>query len=168
VSVIEATDEADTVMFCLSKGLGAPVGSMLVGRAADIAQARLHRKRLGGGMRQAGVLAAAGLIALEEMPARLPEDHDNARFLANELAGVPGIALDPAMVQTNIVIFDVSGTGLTGREFSVRLKAGGVLLNSVNARTMRALTHCDVDRSDCEQALEVIHHVAASASAARV
>jgi threonine aldolase len=148
-------------MFCLSKGLGAPAGSMLVGRAPDIAQARLYRKRLGGGMRQAGILAAAGLIALEEMPARLPEDHANARFLAHELAGIPGISLEPAMVQTNIVIFDVSATGLTGKEFSARLKAGGVLLNSISERDMRALTHCDVSRADCEQALDVIRYVAA-------
>ena len=160
VSVIEATGAADTVMFCLSKGLGAPAGSMLVGRAADIAQARLYRKRLGGGMRQAGILAAAGLIALEEMPARLPEDHANAQILASGLAQISGIAIDPAMVQTNIVIFDVSATGLTGKEFSARLKAGGVLLNSINDREMRALTHCDVTRADCEKALEVIHAVA--------
>jgi threonine aldolase len=133
---------------------------MVVGRADDIARARLYRKRLGGGMRQAGILAAAGLIALEEMPARLPEDHANARYLAHELAGIPGIALDPAMVQTNIVIFDVSATGLAGPEFSARLKSGGVLLNALNAREMRALTHCDVTRSDCERALEVLRSVA--------
>ena len=165
VSVIEATGDADTVMFCLSKGLGAPAGSMVVGRAADIAQARLYRKRLGGGMRQAGILAAAGLIALEEMPARLPEDHANAGFLARELAGIPGIAIDPAMVQTNIVIFDVGGTGLTGPEFSKRLKAGGVLLNSINDREMRALTHCDVTRADCERALEVVRDAACAVNA---
>lgn len=168
VSVIEATGEADTVMFCLSKGLGAPAGSMVVGRSTDIKQARLYRKRLGGGMRQAGILAAAGLIALEEMPARLPEDHANARFLAHEFAGIPGIALDPSMAQTNIVIFDVSATGLTGPEFSARLKAGGVLLNSLNDREMRALTHYDVTRADCERALEVIRGVAASAPVTRV
>jgi threonine aldolase len=160
VPVAEATGEADTVMFCLSKGLGAPAGSMVVGRADDIARARLYRKRLGGGMRQAGILAAAGLIALEEMPAHLHEDHANAQLLARELAGIPGIALDPGMVQTNIIIFDVSATGLTGPEFSARLKAGGVLLNSLNAREMRALTHCDVTRSDCERALEVVRAVA--------
>jgi threonine aldolase len=158
--VAEATAEADTVMFCLSKGLGAPAGSMVVGRAADIARARLYRKRLGGGMRQVGILAAAGLIALEEMPARLPEDHANARFLARELAGIPGIALYPGMVQTNIVIFDVSATGLAGPEFSARLKGGGVLLNALNIREMRAVTHCDVTRSDCERALEVVRGVA--------
>ncbi|HTP87734.1 MAG TPA: GntG family PLP-dependent aldolase [Bryobacteraceae bacterium] len=160
VSVIEAAGDADTVMFCLSKGLGAPAGSMLVGCASDIARARLYRKRLGGGMRQAGILAAAGLIALEEMPARLPEDHANAKFLARELARIPGIALDPAAVQTNIVIFDVGATGIAGPEFSARLKAQGVLLNSINAITMRALTHCDVNRADCERALEVIRNVA--------
>jgi threonine aldolase len=162
VSVVKATGAADTVMFCLSKGLGAPAGSMLVGRAADVAQARLYRKRLGGGMRQAGILAAAGLIALEEMPARLGEDHANAQFLARGLAGIPGIAVDPAMVQTNIIIFDVTVTGLAGPEFSARLKAGGVLLNSINDREMRALTHCDVTRADCEQALQVAQAVAAS------
>jgi threonine aldolase len=126
------------------------------------AQARLYRKRLGGGMRQAGILAAAGLIALEEMPARLGEDHANAQFLARGLAGIPGIAVDPAMVQTNIIIFDVTVTGLAGPEFSARLKAGGVLLNSINDREMRALTHCDVTRADCEQALQVAQAVAAS------
>ncbi len=87
----EIVAKVDTVMFCLSKGLGAPVGSMLAGPRTLIARARLYRKRLGGGMRQAGVLAAAGLIALEQMPARLAEDHANARFLARELAGIPGI-----------------------------------------------------------------------------
>ena len=103
-------------MFCLSKGLGAPVGSMLVGTAEAIDRARGYRKRLGGGMRQAGVLAAAGLIALEEMPHRLGEDHANARFLAGELAKLPGIQIDPARVQTNIVIFDITGTGLATTE----------------------------------------------------
>ncbi len=103
--------EADSVMFCLSKGLGAPVGSMLVGNSEAIEQARLYRKRLGGGMRQAGVLAAAGLIALEESPARLVEDHRNARYLAERLAETPGIKLDLSRVQTNIVIFDIAGLG---------------------------------------------------------
>ena len=162
VSAREVADDADTVMFCLSKGLGAPAGSMVVGRADDILRARLYRKRLGGGMRQAGILAAAGLIALEEMPARLHEDHANARFLACGLAEIPGIDLDPAAAQTNIIVFDVAGTGITGPEFSARLQAKGVLINSVNTRTMRALTHCDVTRADCEQALDVLRAVASS------
>src|SRR6201996_4625802 len=101
--------DADSVMFCLSKGLGAPVGSLLVGRAGEIAQGRLYRKRLGGGMRQAGVLAAAGLIALEESPARLREDHENAQYLAARLSEVSGIRINPGRVVTNIVIFDIGG-----------------------------------------------------------
>src|SRR5918997_1296479 len=102
---------ADSVMFCLSKGLGAPVGSMLLGTSDFIREARAWRKLLGGGMRQAGVLAAAGLVALDETPPRLSEDHANARRLAEGVAGLPGVAADPEKVQTNIIIFDVSGTG---------------------------------------------------------
>ena len=166
VPAAEIVANVDTVMFCLSKGLGAPVGSMVAGRADDISRARLYRKRLGGGMRQAGVLAAAGLIALEEMPARLPEDHANAKFLARELAGVPGIAIDPDYVQTNIVIYDVAGTGLTSSEFSARLKERRVLINGINPRQMRALTHCDVSRADCVRAMEAIHAVAVAACGA--
>jgi threonine aldolase len=155
----------DTVMFCLSKALGAPVGSMLAGTKADIARARLYRKRLGGGMRQAGVLAAAGLIALEEHPALLGRDHENARWLAGELAKIPGIAIDPKKVETNILIFDVSGTGLSSSDFSTRLKSHGVLFNGINAREMRIVTHYDVDRAACEQALAAIEQVAAGATA---
>src|SRR5581483_9770142 len=103
--VREVAAGVDTVMFCLSKALGAPVGSVLVGDAKDMARARLYRKRLGGGMRQSGVLAAAGLVALEQTPQRLPEDHANARLIADELAAIPGIRLAPESVQTNIVIF---------------------------------------------------------------
>jgi threonine aldolase len=158
--VHELAARVDTVMSCLSKGLGAPVGSMLVGTAEDIAQARLYRKRLGGGMRQAGVLAAAGLIALEEMPARLVEDHANARFLAEQLCRVPGITAQPAKVATNIVLFDVAGTSLTSAEFSRRLRERGVLINGVGPTRLRLVTHFDVSRSDCERALEVIAAIA--------
>jgi threonine aldolase len=142
----------DTVMFCLSKGLGAPVGSMVVGTAEAVARGRLYRKRLGGGMRQAGVLAAAGLIALEEMPARLHEDHTNARLMAERIARVPGIALDPATVRTNIVIFDIAGTGLATSEFTARLEARGVLSGGVGGTRMRVVTHYDVSRDDCLRA----------------
>jgi threonine aldolase len=130
-------------MFCLSKGLCAPVGSMLVGTKEAIVRGRLYRKRLGGGMRQAGILAAAGLIALEEMPKRLGEDHRNARFLAEELARIPGIRI-PHRVETNIVIFDVSGTGLAPAEVSQRLKQRGVLTNAIDPPHARPLTHHDV------------------------
>jgi threonine aldolase len=153
---------ADSVMFCLSKGLGAPVGSMLVGRAEAIDRARGYRKRLGGGMRQAGVLAAAGLIALEEMPHRLGEDHANARFLAGELAKLAGIQIDPARVQTNIVIFDVTGTGLATTALTLALKTRGLLMNGINPRQMRAVTHFDVSREQCATAIAAISEVLAA------
>jgi threonine aldolase len=158
--------DADSVMFCLSKGLGAPVGSLLAGRAEDIAEGRLYRKRLGGGMRQAGVLAAAGLIALKESPARLYRDHENARYLAQQLAEISGIEIDAARVRTNIVIFDISGLGISTQEFSDRLRSRCVLANGVNGTHMRMVTHRDVDRGDCERAVEVITDAAASLRAA--
>ena len=157
--VKELAAGADSVMFCLSKGLCAPVGSLLVGKEDAIAQGRLYRKRLGGGMRQVGVLAAPGLIALEEMPARLVEDHRNARFLAEALDRIPGVRV-PHEVQTNIVIFDVGGTEVAASEFSARLKQHGVLINALDARHMRLLTHHDVDRPACERALAVIEQAA--------
>jgi threonine aldolase len=143
----------------LSKGLGAPVGSMLVGRSEAIAQGRFYRKQLGGGMRQAGVLAAAGLVALEQMPARLAEDHANARFLAEGLANVRGIAIDPAKVVTNIVIFDIAGTGLTPAAFVEGAKAHGVLASGVGGTRIRAVTHLDVSREDCERAVAVLAEI---------
>ena len=166
--VREIAAKVDTVMFCLSKALGAPVGSMLAGTAEDIAQGRLYRKRLGGGMRQAGVLAAAGLIALEQSPRHLSEDHRNARLLARGLAGIPGIRIDPAKVQRNIVIFEVSGTDLAAGEISARLKQLGVLIDPIGAKLLRAVTHYDVDREGCELALAAMAEVAANASTAAV
>jgi threonine aldolase len=160
--VRELAAPADTVMFCLSKGLGAPVGSMLVGTAETIERGRLYRKRLGGGMRQAGVLAAAGLIALEEMPQRLGEDHANARLLAAALAKSPGVQLDSRRVQTNIVIFDITNTGLTTNDISARLKERGVLMNSANSRQMRAVTHYDVTREECATAAAALAEVVSS------
>jgi threonine aldolase len=156
VPVREIVAPVDTVMFCLSKALGAPVGSLLAGSAEAIARGRLYRKRLGGGMRQAGVLAAAGLIALQETPKVLADDHCNAKFVAEGLSRIPGIAVDPAKVMTNIVIFDVSGTDMVSAEISARLKQSGVLINGINERQMRAVTHYDVDRTACEQALETV------------
>lgn len=166
VAVAAMTAKVDTVNFCLSKGLGAPVGSMLVGTAEAIAKARMYRKRLGGGMRQAGVLAAAGLIALEEMPKRLGEDHANARYLAGELAGMPGISgVDAAKVATNIVIFDIAGTGIAAADFSARLKAKGVLMNGIGGTLVRAVTHYDAGREACEGAVRAVREVLAAAAA---
>ena len=155
VNVKDLTRGFDTVMFCLSKGLCAPVGSMLVGSATHIEQARIYRKGLGGGMRQAGILAAAGLIALEEMPKRLHEDHANARLLAESLAQIEGIAIDPATVETNIIVFQLTGS-LAAAELSARLKAHGILISAVGPQTMRIVTHHDVTRDDCLAAIETL------------
>jgi threonine aldolase len=162
VPVREVAAPADTVMFCLSKALGAPAGSMLAGPAELIAKGRLLRKRLGGGMRQVGVLAAACLIALEETPKRLADDHCNAKFLAEGLGRIPGIEVDPAKVATNITIFEVSGTGVAPAEISARLRQRGVLINAINERQMRAVTHYDVDRAACAEALAAVADALAS------
>jgi threonine aldolase len=159
--VTELTSKADSVMFCLSKGLGAPVGSMLVGSTEFIEEARIARKMLGGGMRQAGILAAAGLLALEEGPKRLHIDHENAKFLARGLAEIPGIKVEIEKVVTNILFFDVSGTGLTAPEVSQRLKAKNVLANAYDAKLIRMVTHLDVDRAGCEGALSALREVVA-------
>ena len=158
-SVVELTRKFDSVMFCLSKGLGAPVGSMLVGSKAFIEEARIVRKMLGGGMRQAGVLAAAGLVSLEEGPKRLHIDHENAKFLAQGLAEIPGIEINPAKVLTNILLLDVSRAGLTSFELSKRLAAQGVLANGLTPKAMRMVTHYDVDRAGCERALRVLREI---------
>ena len=154
--VREIAAPADTVMFCLSKALGAPAGSILAGPAALMAKGRLYRKRLGGGMRQVGVLAAACLIAMEDSPAKLHGDHRNAKFLADGLARIPGVQIDPQKVATNIVVFDVLETGRAPAELSTQLKQRGVLMNAINERQMRAVTHYDITREDCAQALDAV------------
>ena len=151
--VATLTSGFDTVMFCLSKGLGAPVGSMLVGSKDAIAEARVFRKALGGGMRQAGVLAAAGLIALEEGPKRLAEDHANARLLAEAVAEVPGVEIDLADVETNIVIFKLTGGDAAG--FVAELKRQGVVASAIGPDAVRLVTHCDVSREDCVKAASI-------------
>jgi threonine aldolase len=162
VPVGQLTAKADTVMFCLSKGLGAPVGSLLVGSAELMDRGRIYRKALGGGMRQAGILAAAGLIALEQGPRKLTEDHANARFLAQGLAQVPAIKIDPAKVQTNILICDISGTGLSSSELSCELSRRNVLANGVGPQLIRFVTHLDVSRDQCAQAIEALTSICAS------
>ena len=159
-SVEEITKKFDSVQFCFSKGLGAPVGSMIVGSKEFIEHSRIIRKLLGGGMRQVGVIAAAAAVALEEGPKRLYLDHENAQVLAQGLANIPRIWIQPEKVQTNIVIFDVSEAGLASGEFLKRLAARKVLAGPVDGRRVRMVTHLDVDRSDVEQALKVIGEVA--------
>src|SRR5947209_14723859 len=161
-SVAEITRKFDSVMFCLSKGLGAPVGSLVVGSRKFIEEARAVRKALGGGMRQAGILAAAGLIALEKMPARLQEDHDHARLLAEGLSQIRGIRIDPKKSPTNILVFDISGTGMNTAELSQKLGARNILANGINPEQMRFVTHIDVSREDCLRTLEVVREICKS------
>ncbi len=157
-TVAELTKHCDSVQFCLSKGLGAPVGSVLVGSHDLTKEARIWRKRLGGGMRQAGILAAAGLIALEESPKRLHEDHTNAKILAIGLAAIPGIALDVETVETNIVIFDVSGTGQTSAAICGALKDNGILASGFGTR-IRMVTHLDATFEDMEHTVAALDQI---------
>jgi len=155
VDVKALTRGFDTVMFCLSKGLGAPVGSMLTGSAELMDRARLFRKALGGGMRQAGVLAAAGLMALEQGPKRLHEDHAHARLLAETLAHIESVEIDLDAVETNIVIFKLTG-GRSASDLTARLKARGILMTDVGPSSVRLVTHLDVDRKACVTAAEAL------------
>jgi threonine aldolase len=160
-SVAPMTRQVDSVMFCLSKGLGAPVGSMIVGSRAFIDKARIYRKMFGGGMRQAGVLAAAGLIALEKSPARLHMDHDHARRLAEGVAQIPGLSVDAGRVRSNIVIFDCSKSGKTAVELCDALREHGIWALDTAPYSVRFVTHCDVDRAGIERALAVLGEVVA-------
>jgi threonine aldolase len=158
-SVAEIARPFNSVMFCLSKGLGAPVGSLIAGSKDFITEARNWRKLLGGGMRQVGVLAAAGLIALEESPKVLIEDHANAKRLAEGLAELRGVKVDPERVQTNIVIFDIAATGMATTQFSAELKSRGVLANGINPREMRMVTHYDVNHNDIERTITIAKEI---------
>ena len=158
-NVSEITRKFDSIQFCLSKGLGAPIGSMIVGSKELVERCRSIRKMLGGGMRQVGVLAAAGLIALEQGPQRLQADHDNAQVLARKLAVIPGIELNPSKVQTNIVIFSVRPSGLSSADFLARCSQRGVLAVPVDADRVRMVTHLDVNRADIEKAAEIVESV---------
>lgn len=162
--VAEITRGVDSMSVCLSKGLGAPVGSLAIGSRDFIREARQVRKMLGGGMRQAGVLAAAGLIALEESPARLHEDHDNARLLAGRLAEVEGVSIDAESVRTNVLFFDVSGTGMDAYTFVGRLISRGVQANPMGPARIRLITHCDVSREDVLKAADLIGEIAGNAA----
>ena len=160
-SVAELTRDCDTVMVTLSKGLGAPAGSILLGTADFIKEARVWRKRLGGGMRQIGILAAAGLIALEEGPKRLREDHENAKKLAEGLAEIAGISVNLDSVVTNIVIFDISGTDKTSSEICDRLKDKGILAIGISNTQMRMVSHLDVSAADIDAVIEALQLISA-------
>jgi threonine aldolase len=162
VEAHEITRHADSVMFCLSKGLAAPVGSILAGDTALVARARRIRKLLGGGMRQAGIIAAAGIIALDQMVERLAEDHANARLLAEGLASFPQITIDLAAVQSDIVIFRLHDEHWTPQRFASALAERGVLVGAMGSGRIRAVTHYGIDTGDIEEALEIIRTALAS------
>ncbi len=147
------TRKCDSIQFCLSKGLGAPVGSLVVGSREFIDRCRSIRKMLGGGMRQAGVLAAAGLVALEEGPKRLWMDHENAKRLARGLAAIPGITLNPEKVQTNIVIFSLEGSRVRSTEFIAALQQRNILALPVDDIRVRMVTHLELDRAAIDAAI---------------
>jgi threonine aldolase len=158
VDVRQLTGPVDSVMFCLSKGLSAPVGSMLAGSTVFIERARRWRKLLGGGMRQAGVLAAAGLCALDEMVGRLADDHRNARRLAEGLQGLPGIAIDLERVETNMVFGDCQPP-LTATAFIERCREAGVLLDQASLHRWRMVTHRGVTEDDVDYAIATVRRL---------
>lgn len=159
VDVRELTAPVDSVMFCLSKGLGAPVGSLLLGSREFIAQARKWRKMLGGGMRQAGVLAAAGIVALEEMVDRLAEDHALAHSIASGLQGISNLTVDQNKVQTNIVLIEVSAGWGSARQLVGELRQEGILATEFGAQTMRLVTHKDVGEKDAARVLAAFRKI---------
>jgi threonine aldolase len=162
VAVSDLARGFDSFMFSLSKGLGAPVGSLLVGNADFIDEARQVRKMLGGAMRQAGILASAGLLALEHGPANLRTDHENAKILAHGLTTIPGLRVNEPRVVTNIVVIETAGSGLTAPNLVSRFRERGLLANVVMPDTIRLVTHRDVSREDCEKAVQIVGEVLAS------
>ncbi len=161
VSPARLLQEADSASLCLSKGLAAPVGSVVVGSGAFIRKVRRNRKAVGGGMRQAGVIAAAGIVAVTEMVERLADDHANAQTLAQGLAAMDGISIDPATVQTDIVIFALDRTDMTPAQLAAGLADQGVLLNPVGGNRLRAVTHYHVTPADIDRTLAAFRTVLA-------
>ena len=159
VDVRELTRGCDSLNVCLSKGLAAPVGSVICGSRNFIARARRIRKMLGGGMRQAGIIAAAGIVALEEMVDRLTEDHANARRLAEGIAVIPGLATEPDRVKTNILYVDLVDRRFSDEEFMARLEKQGVRLSHPGPGRFRMLTHYGIGKADVDMALVALHEV---------
>lgn len=159
IDVKELTANVDSLSFCLSKGLSAPVGSVVCGSSEFIAEARRARKVLGGGMRQAGVIAAAGITALQEMVDRLAEDHENARRLAEGLAGIGGLSIEPAKVQTNIIYFELDEERMTPKELVTELNKKEVRLLAVGNRRLRAVTHYGISAEDIDLTVKALGEV---------
>jgi threonine aldolase len=160
LDVREFTRHVDTLMFCLSKGLSAPIGSLVVGSRELVDRARRYRKMLGGGMRQAGLIAAPGIIAIEKMVDRLKDDHANAKLLARGLSKIEGIALDPSRVQTNIVLYDVSGLGISAREWVAGLIPSGVKAGAQEGGRVRMVTHRGIEKEDIDYTLAAAENAA--------
>jgi threonine aldolase len=156
-------EHADSVSFCLSKGLACPIGSLLCGDEEFIGRARRTRKMLGGGMRQAGIIAAAGIVALETMVDRLAEDHLNARALAEGLGLIAGIGVRPVKRRTNMVVIDIDGDANAAKTFAAALKERGVLIGARGATAFRAVTHYGISRSDIDRAVSAASEAAAEA-----
>ena len=154
----EFTRNVDTLMFCLSKGLSAPIGSLAVGDQDFIDRSRKCRKMLGGGMRQAGIIAAAGIIAMEKMVDRLKDDHANAKMLANGLARL-GVSVDPSQVQTNILIYDVSGLGIDADGWVSKMSEYGIKTGAVDANRVRMVTHRGIEKDDIESTVGVAEKI---------
>jgi threonine aldolase len=160
LDVREFTRFVNTLMFCLSKGLSAPIGSLVVGDGELVDRARRYRKMLGGGMRQAGVIAAAGVIAIEKMVDRLKDDHANAKLLARGLSRIEGISLDLSHVHTNIVLYDVSGLGVNAREWVAKMSEHGIKAGAQEGGRVRMVTHRGIEKEDIEYTLSVAENVA--------
>jgi len=162
----EQTQGYDSVTFCLTKGLGCPVGALVAGDRDFIRDARRYKQLFGGAMRQAGIIAAAGLYALDHNIEGLAEDHTNARIFARGIAEIPGIAINVEHIETNLVFFDVSGTGLTAADVVARLLARGVRVGAQGPTRVRAVTHLDVSRADVERAVTIAQEVLGTRHAA--
>lgn len=161
---IPASEQAqgyDSITFCLTKGLGCPVGALVAGPREFITEARRYKQMFGGGMRQAGIIAAAGLYALDHNVDRLAEDHANAQIFARGIADIPGVAINVAHVESNLVFFDVSGTGLMATDVVARLLARGVRVGAQGLTRVRAVTHLDVSRAEVERAVSIAQEVLA-------
>jgi threonine aldolase len=147
----------DSISVCFSKGLGAPVGSALLGTKEFIAKAKRIRKLFGGGMRQGGIIASGALFAIENHIERLAEDHRNAQILAQAIKDTPGLRLEPEYVETNLVWFEIDPAFMSGKDFVARMREAGILIHGGgNSQTCRACTHLDVSTSDCERTAEMI------------
>ncbi len=159
IEVKELAKDADSVMFCLSKGLAAPVGSVICGSAEFVKRAHKIRKMVGGGMRQAGIIAAAGIVALEQMIDRLAEDHNNANKLARAIAQIKGFSINLDTAQTNIVYFELDSEDITAQQVVEKAKQEGVLLLNLGAKTFRMVTHYGIESEDIETAISVLSQI---------